>query len=642
MGIGFLYLLLAIIGIGFLIFIHELGHYLVARFVGMRVEVFSVGLGRPIKQWTHNRVVWQIGWIPFGGYVKIAGMEKEGKKDLMRVEGGFYTKGPLARIAVAFAGPLANFIFAVFAFSIIWGMGGREQPFSQHTKLVGFVDTASPLYKSGVRPGDVLTYYGGHAYRGLQDVRYTGIADIARVGIQGYHLNYLTGEEQPFSFVLSPYFDKRMEGTSTVGIVASANYVIYKPSTFFQKSSPIQESGIQAEDRVVWVDGETVFSSLHLVHLLNDGYAFLQIKRGDQYRFARVPRITFADLRVEDAEIAAFVDWQYEAGLANSRLKSLAFIPYFLSYQGVVQAPLNYFNHDFETVLPRKEAETLYSALQPGDQIVGVDGMAVQSVTDILTRLQKRHASVIVERKGVSKAVSWKEADFQFIHGTNWQDLRRLVTKAAVLDNNVTAVGDFVYLKPVALLPMKDFPMSAELKSKQTIALDKERKAIGNINNVEEKARALSAFNRYENRLMLGISLLDKTVIYNPSPWQQCLLVLKDMRRTLGDLFTGKVAPKYLSGPVGIIHVMQSSWSLGFKEALFWLGFISLNLGVMNLLPIPVLDGGHICFGVVEFFTRRRLHPKTMQRLVLPFVALLVFFFLYVTFYDIKRFIHFW
>ena len=49
-----------------------------------------------------------------------------------------------------------------------------------------------------------------------------------------------------------------------------------------------------------------------------------------------------------------------------------------------------------------------------------------------------------------------------------------------------------------------------------------------------------------------------------------------------------------MQGPVGIVQVMQHSWSIGFKEAIFWLGMISLNLGVLNLLPIPVLDGGHI------------------------------------------------
>ena len=59
------------------VFIHELGHYWMARRVGMRVESFGIGFGRPIVTWLHNGVKWNICWLPFGGYVKIAGMEKE-------------------------------------------------------------------------------------------------------------------------------------------------------------------------------------------------------------------------------------------------------------------------------------------------------------------------------------------------------------------------------------------------------------------------------------------------------------------------------------------------------------------------------------------------------------------------------------
>jgi regulator of sigma E protease len=72
-----LYLALAILGLGFLIFIHELGHYIVARREGMRVEVFAIGFGKPIYSWMFQGVKWQICMLPFGGYVKIAGMQKE-------------------------------------------------------------------------------------------------------------------------------------------------------------------------------------------------------------------------------------------------------------------------------------------------------------------------------------------------------------------------------------------------------------------------------------------------------------------------------------------------------------------------------------------------------------------------------------
>jgi regulator of sigma E protease len=82
---------------------------------------------------------------------------------------------------------------------------------------------------------------------------------------------------------------------------------------------------------------------------------------------------------------------------------------------------------------------------------------------------------------------------------------------------------------------------------------------------------------------------------------------------------------------------MQKNWSEGFKEALFWMGVISLNLGLLNLLPIPVLDGGHICFSLWESITKKPIPSKVMERMIIPFVVLLVIFFIYVTYHDIMR-----
>jgi regulator of sigma E protease len=64
---------------------------------------------------------------------------------------------------------------------------------------------------------------------------------------------------------------------------------------------------------------------------------------------------------------------------------------------------------------------------------------------------------------------------------------------------------------------------------------------------------------------------------------------------------------------------------------------ISLNLGMLNLLPIPILDGGHICFSLWEAVTKRPIKAKTMERLVIPFIVLLVALFIYMTYHDLVR-----
>ena len=169
-----LYFIFALIALGILVFIHELGHYIVARKMGMKVEIFSIGFGKPLIKWKWNDVDWQVATLPFGGYVKIAGMEfgkKEGNVavDPYEVENGFFKQPPLKRIAVAIAGPFANFLLAIILLTVLYAMGGREKSFSEFTQIIGWVDPASELYSLGLRPGDLLTDYNGKPYTNAKD-----------------------------------------------------------------------------------------------------------------------------------------------------------------------------------------------------------------------------------------------------------------------------------------------------------------------------------------------------------------------------------------------------------------------------------------------------------------------------------------
>lgn len=128
--VSIMYIVFAILGLSFLIFIHELGHYFMARRLGMRVETFSIGFGKPIYTWVRDGVKWQIGWLLFGGYVKIAGMDTSDQRDLYEMKDGFFGKKPFDRIKVAFMGPFVNIVFALIAFTALWLVGGREKGFT--------------------------------------------------------------------------------------------------------------------------------------------------------------------------------------------------------------------------------------------------------------------------------------------------------------------------------------------------------------------------------------------------------------------------------------------------------------------------------------------------------------------------------
>ena len=232
-----LYIVLALLGLTFLVFIHELGHYIVAKRQGMKIETFSIGFGKPIVSWMHKGVKWQICFILVGGYVKIAGMDKEGDLEPHEVPEGFYSKKPWARIKVALAGPVVNLVFALVAFGIIWGLGGREKSFSEFTRLIGWMDLQSELYANGVRPGDEITEYNGEEFEGFKDLIYAALMNGRPATIEGNKINYFKESKIPYDYTVQPYDSPLVrKGLKTVGVLAPASFTMnlqtLKPTLF--------------------------------------------------------------------------------------------------------------------------------------------------------------------------------------------------------------------------------------------------------------------------------------------------------------------------------------------------------------------------------------------------------------------------
>jgi regulator of sigma E protease len=120
-----------IVVLGVLVFVHELGHYLAARWCGVHVEVFSIGFGRAIATW-RDRVgtVWKLAWLPLGGYVKLHGQERPEEASPDVVAGWlpgrtFHQKRVGARALVVAAGPIANFLLAMVLFAALFATAGR-------------------------------------------------------------------------------------------------------------------------------------------------------------------------------------------------------------------------------------------------------------------------------------------------------------------------------------------------------------------------------------------------------------------------------------------------------------------------------------------------------------------------------------
>ncbi len=149
-------ILVAVIVFGLLIFIHEMGHFLLAKKNGIRVVEFSIGFGPRIFSFEKGDTRYSLKLLPFGGACQMLGEDYYGEEEVdLDHENSFESKSVWARMAVIFAGPLFNIILAFLLALVVMSFAGYDAPF------VNKVEEGSPLYEAGLREGDVITEFDG-------------------------------------------------------------------------------------------------------------------------------------------------------------------------------------------------------------------------------------------------------------------------------------------------------------------------------------------------------------------------------------------------------------------------------------------------------------------------------------------------
>ena len=176
--------------IGVLVFVHEFGHYYVARLCGVRAEAFAIGFGHEIAGWTDSRGTrWRLGWLPFGGYVKFVGDADESSRPAAEIDAtpltereGLFHFAPLwKKAAITVAGPVTNFLFAILIYAAFFAAFGRiVMP-----AVVDQVTPGSAAAAAGLQHGDRIVSVDGEAtpqFRDLQDRTVINVGDPMRIG----------------------------------------------------------------------------------------------------------------------------------------------------------------------------------------------------------------------------------------------------------------------------------------------------------------------------------------------------------------------------------------------------------------------------------------------------------------------------
>jgi len=529
--------------LGILIVVHELGHFLVAKAVGVRVLKFSIGFGAPIGfgdyrlRWERGGTEYVIGWIPLGGFVRMLGEPYPGDDDLgppipedARDDEFLERKPVWQRLCVVFAGPAMNLLLpVVILMGMLWSGVDRADA------IVGFVEADSPAEIAGVLPGDRIVSVDGAKVRHFRDVAFA-VRDLGPGATVSLGLER-DAEARSVDVTLSSQAVRDgFGGNEQVGWIGIAHERRDSRIALTELSSPAGVAGLRPGDRVRAIGGIEVDGWEGLARAQAAASPGLQIWTVERPRPLRPEALA----RIEQGEVVEAEVYELELRVpAAADLAALGVVP--------ATALVG-------SVSPDKPAA--HAGLRRGDLILAVDGDPIGSFRTFVSRIQTsegREMAVRYARDGEIRTTT-------------------LTAQEETVDGlyDIEAMREKVYRIGLVAQP------------------------------------ALLAGPYVEHRVRNPfVSLPEATA----AAWGLTGRFLEAVSRT----FSKGMGADQISGPIGIARIARESLDRGLMEYLQWLMLISINLAIINLLPIPILDGGQALIYSIEGIKRSPLSMRARE-----------------------------
>ncbi|WP_136417327.1 RIP metalloprotease RseP [Herbaspirillum sp. ST 5-3] len=286
-----------LVALGVLVMVHELGHYWVARWCGVKVLRFSIGMGRIVysRRIGPDQTEWALSALPFGGYVKMLDAREQDlsnlpAEDLKRE----FTRQPvLKRIAIVAAGPLANFLLAIAVFAGLYTYGVPEP-----TTRVRAVPEKSAAYQAGLRGGELITSVNGDRVRVWSDLRWK----LMQLAIEKTPAQLEVQRPNPAvsSGNVSGNVTVRLDGLSTEDLegdfLSKLGIDLARPPATLAKimpDGPAMNAGLREGDRVLEVNGRPIVDGLAFVELVRSSAGrqldLRVLRKGEEFHIAITP-----------------------------------------------------------------------------------------------------------------------------------------------------------------------------------------------------------------------------------------------------------------------------------------------------------------------------------------------------------------
>ncbi|MEM7043338.1 MAG: RIP metalloprotease RseP [Pseudomonadota bacterium] len=254
------YVIPFLVVLSILVFVHEYGHYIVARWNGVRVDVFSIGFGKELFGYTDSAGTrWKFSLLPLGGYVKMHG-DADASSSTIDHEAAvdpdsFPAKNVFQRMSIIAAGPLANILFAAFALALLFMIVGR--PFTPAS--IGTVEDDSPAAVAGLMPFDRVVAVDGDEIASFEELR-----TIERENAGSELMVTVERDGQSLDLAMTPAMvtreDERLDQTFEIGDLGIGPPLTPADVANVRPDGAAAEAGLEAGDRIVAVDGEVLKS----------------------------------------------------------------------------------------------------------------------------------------------------------------------------------------------------------------------------------------------------------------------------------------------------------------------------------------------------------------------------------------------
>ena len=539
---------LAIIPLGFIIFIHELGHFYAAKRCGIKVNTFSLGFGPKLIGFQRDETEYRISLLPFGGYVQ---MEGENPNEQTGTQGEFASASIGNRAFVVAAGPAVNLLFGILVYWFVFATGINADsarliggltglPLGEKEAIqIGWVADDGPGAVGGLMPGDAIVSVNGDPishWAMFQTRIFTSANRPLDLVVER------DGERKILSVIPDP--EPSVRGDIGIIRVSSRTETVV---SHIEEGGLAAQTGIQVGDQIESINGK----KLHNVPYF--GYGVWQASE---------------DWRIEKYQALYQSINENQEALTLGIRRGDESLTLELPVRWRVKASV------------QENSIAQNAGIQDGDVLVTLNGTPVDNATlySELKTMTSQPIEVGLMRDGSLKKVTLAaeiqglEADTEgALFGLAWQ----------------TTLSGMEFAAQTAPLPNYNF---------------------------------FTGFGK-------GVE----------ATW----LTFTTVGRTLQQLVGGEVSPKHLAGPIGIANATSRMFDrVGFGSVLFFIGFISINLCIVNLLPIPIADGGQLLFFAVEKI-RGRPMPRRAQDIVQQVcIVFLIALFLYITWFDGMSLIH--